>query len=54
MDGAEKLLSISQFQTTVVYSVTVLSALGRKHSSVMVVKKNNKNPYTVIFFSLYV
>jgi hypothetical protein len=37
MDGAEKLLSISQCQTTVVYSVTVLSALGRKHSSGMVV-----------------
>jgi hypothetical protein len=36
MDGAEKLLSISQCQTTVVYSLTVLSALGRKHSSVMV------------------
>ena len=33
MDGAEKLLSISQCQTTVVYSVTVLSALGSKHSS---------------------
>jgi len=38
MDGAEKLLSISQCQTTVVYSVTVLSTLGRKHSSMMVVK----------------
>ena len=33
MDGAEKLLSISHCPTTVVYSVTVVSVLGRKHSS---------------------
>jgi hypothetical protein len=58
MDGAEKLLSISQCQMTVVYSVTVLSALGRKHSSVMVVKGGSTesapqlDKSTLVFFSL--
>jgi hypothetical protein len=43
MDGAEKLLSI-----TVVYGVTVLSALGRKHSSVMVVKGGSTEYATLV------
>jgi hypothetical protein len=48
MDEAEKLLSISQCQTTVVYSLTVLSALGRKHSSVMVVKGGSTEYATLV------
>jgi hypothetical protein len=43
MDRAGKCLSI-----TVVYSVTVLSALGRKHSSVMVAKGDSTEYATLV------